>query len=177
MGANVGVLFGAAQARVLGARSLLLALALLPLTACGLVGGSSDPVFQMETVQLRASVDANATSATAVDMVFVYDPSVIDVLQAVPASDWFNRKRQFLLDYPKGISVMSWEIVPSSALPPWTVPDDMLSNDAGDDATAAFVFADYLSPGAHRARLESGIGIRIDLARDDFTLSPFDTDN
>jgi type VI secretion system protein len=177
MGAKLGAILGVAQSRVLSVGSVLSVLALLTLTACGFVGGGGGPVFQLETVQVRASGDANGYSATAVDMVFVYDPSVIDVLQAVPASDWFNRKRQFLLDYPKGISVMSWEIVPSSVLTPWTVPDDMLSNDAGDDATAAFVFADYLSPGAHRARLESGVGIRIDLARDDFTLSPFNTDN
>jgi type VI secretion system protein len=173
----MGAMVGAAQSRLLSFGAVLSVMVMLTLTACGLVGGSGAPVFQLETVQVRASADANTSSATAVDMVFVYDPAVIDVLQAVPASDWFNRKRQFLLDYPKGISVMSWEIVPSSVLPPWTVPDDMLSNDAGDDATAAFVFADYLSPGAHRARLESGVGIRIDLARDDFTLSPFNTDN
>ncbi|MDF1750692.1 MAG: hypothetical protein P1V34_17655 [Alphaproteobacteria bacterium] len=173
----MGAMLGATRSRFLGFGAMLSVLIMLTLTACGLVGGAGGPVFQLETVQLRAGQDANASSATAVDMVFVYDANIIDTLQAVTASDWFNRKRQFLLDYPKGIRVMSWEIVPNSVLPVWTVPDDMLSNDSGDDATAAFVFADYLSPGAHRARLESGSGIRIDMGRDDFTLSPFNPGN
>jgi len=144
----------------------------LLLAACGLVGGVGTPVFQMQSVALRAAADANATSPTAVDLVFVYDPAIIDTLQAVTAADWFARKRQFQLDFPDGIGIKGWEVVPSSVLPVWTVPEEMLENKSGDSAVAAFIFADYLSPGAHRARLESRSGIRIDLRRDAFTLEP-----
>jgi type VI secretion system protein len=173
----MGAFLGATRSRFLGFGALLSVILLMTLTACGLVGSGDGPVFTMDSVQLRAGPQANAFSATRVDMVFVYDPSIVPILQSVPASDWFDRKRQFLLDYPKGIQIMSWEIVPNSLLPVWAVPDDMLTNDSGDDATAAFVFADYASPGAHRARLESGAGIRIDLARDDFAIRPLDLDN
>lgn len=158
-------------------RGLLLAallLAVLPgLTACGLIDAASSPVFKVEAIQVRASEDANEHSATRLDLVFVYDPGVVDVLQSATAADWFSRKRQFLLDFPDGIGVKSWEVVPSSALGTWEVPEDLLENQSGDPAVAGFVFADFLTPGAHRARLETHLGLRIDLQRDDFTLTPF----
>ncbi len=150
-----------------------LVLAGLLLAGCGLVGAATSPVFQVEAVQVRSSPDANGYSATRVDMVFVYDMAVVDMLQAITAVEWFSRKRQFLLDFPDGIGVRSWEIVPNDVLPTEEVPETLLENKSGDNAVAAFVFADYLTPGAHRARLESRRGIRIELGRDDFALTPF----
>lgn len=150
---------------------------LMVLSACGLIDAASSPVFKVEAVQVRASSDANGFSATRLDLVFVYDPGVVDALQSATAAEWFSRKRQFLLDFPEGIGVKSWEVVPSSTLGTWEVPEDLLENPAGDPAVAGFVFADYLSPGAHRARLETHLGLRIELMRDDFTLTPFNPDS
>lgn len=159
-----------------GRTSALLVVGLL-LAGCGLVGAATSPVFQVEAIQVRSSADANNTSATRVDMVFVYETAVVDMLQSLTAAEWFSRKRQFTLDFPEGIGVLSWEIVPNYALSVDEVPENLLENKSGDDAVAAFVFADYLSPGAHRARLESRRGIRIELGRDDFTLAPFTPDS
>lgn len=153
------------------------ALFAVSLAACGIVDSATGTVFQVEAVRVRASADANTSSATPVDMVFVYDEGLIASLQSVTATEWFDRRRQFLRDFPDGLKVKSWEIVPASNLAPWEVPEDFLENERDDDAVAAFVFADYLSPGAHRARLESQFGLLIDLQRDDFALGAFNPDS
>lgn len=147
------------------------------LSGCGLVGAVSSPVFQVEAVQVHATPNANNNSATRLDMVFVYEEAAVDMLQSLSAAEWFDRKRQFMLDFPEGIGIRSWEVVPATSLDQEEVPDSLLENKSGDKAVAAFVFADYLSPGAHRARLETRRGIRIELGRDDFTLTPFNLDS
>lgn len=146
------------------------------LTGCGVVGSLTEPVLQLQYIALRSDADANASSPTAVDVVFVYEAGVIDVLQAATAADWFSRRQQFLRDFPEGLAVKSWEVVPDSVLPIWEVPEEFLENQSDDQVITAFVFADYLSPGDHRAKLESRIGTRINLGRDDFTLSAFNPD-
>lgn len=155
-----------------GATFLALALS-VSLAGCAVLDAASDTVFQHEVIQIRATPDANNTSPTAVDMVFVYDAGVISALQGLTAADWFARRRQFMLDFPDGLAVMSWEVVPNTAPLIWEVPEEMLENQEGDDAVTAFIFADYLSPGDHRARLETRIGTRIDLGPDTFTPSAF----
>lgn len=153
-------------------RRTLAGLMLVVLAGCGVVGGNQ-PVFQLTEVVLEATPDANRDFATAVDLVIVYDPAAAQRLQSVPASDWFAQRAQIERDFPDGIAITRWEVVPSTVIGPWEVPDRLLENEAGDAATTAFVFADYLSPGEHRARLESHYGLRIRLERDDFTLVPY----
>lgn len=148
----------------------------LVLAGCSVLDAASDTVFQHEVIEIRSTEDANNTSPTAVDMVFVYDPGVIGALQGLTASDWFDRRRQFMLDFPDGIAVMSWEVVPNTAALIWEVPEEMLENENGDDAVTAFLFADYLAPGDHRARLETRIGTRVELGPDTFTPSAFAPD-
>jgi type VI secretion system protein len=160
--------------RLRGVAALLFAVSS---AGCGVVGGGSDTVFQHEVLRIQSSPDANNFSPTAVDMVFVYDPGVIDLLQGLPAADWFARRRQFLLDFPDGLAVESWEIVPNTAPILWEVPAEMFENEEGDDAVTAFIYADYLSPGEHRARLETRIGTRVDLGPDTFTPSAYVPDN
>jgi len=150
--------------------------ACLLVSGCSVVGSLTEPVLQLDYIALRSDADSNGSSPTAVDVVFVYESGVIDVLQAATAADWFSRRHQFLRDFPEGLAVKSWEVVPDSVLPIWEVTDEFKENQTGDLVVTAFVFADYLSPGDHRARLESRIGTRINLARDDFTLSTFNPD-
>ena len=148
-------------------------LALL-LSGCGFGGGPST-VFLLERVTIVATEDANAQSATAVDLVFVYDETAVPILQNLTASDWFARRAQIRRDFPEGVGVKSWEIVPKSVVSNWEVPEEMLENASGDDAVAGFLFASYFSPGDHRARLESRRALRIELERDDFVIGAPDT--
>lgn len=151
---------------------MLAGLMLAALAGCGVVGGA-DPIFRLSEVSLTAAPDANQDFATAVDLVIVFDPTAVQRLQSITAADWFQQRAQIQRDFPDGIAVKRWEVVPGSTIAPWPVPDGWLENAAGDTATAGFVFADYLSPGEHRARLESQSGLRIRLERDDFTLTSY----
>jgi type VI secretion system protein len=153
-------------------RCALAGLMLAVLAGCGVVGGG-DPVFQLGEVVLEAVPNANQDFATAVDLVFVYDAAAVTRLQSITAADWFSQRAQLERDFPDGLGVQRWEVVPGTTIGPWEVPEALLENAGGDTATAGFVFADYLSPGEHRARLETHSGLRIRLERDDFTLVPF----
>lgn len=150
--------------------------ALLMLSACGLVGDDG-PVFSMSWVAVVSDPDANRNNPTAVDLVLVHDPGVTDAIGALSAGEWFQRKGQFRRDFPKGFKVIGWEVVPAQTIRPRELSDADLESDEGDLPTAAFVFADYFTPGDHRARLESQRAARIRLGEDDFTLESFEPPN
>lgn len=166
--------FGAARRRARRVFGVLCVA--LPLSACGLVGGD-DTVFSMNWVALVSEPGANANNPTAVDLVLVHDPSVTDVVAGLSAGDWFRRKEQIRRDFPKGFKVIGWEVVPAQAIAPRELEDEALENDEGDLPSTAFVFADYFTPGDHRARLESQRAVRIRLGPDDFTLESFEPPN
>ncbi|MBP5857781.1 hypothetical protein KAJ83_12240 [Marivibrio halodurans] len=150
--------------------------AALLLSACGLIGDDGS-VFSMNWVAVASDPDANRNNPTAVDLVLVHDPGVTDAIGALSAGEWFQRKGQFRRDFPKGFKVIGWEVVPAQAIRPRELSDEDLENDEGDLPAAAFVFADYFTPGDHRARLESQRAVRIRLGEDDFTLESFEPPN
>lgn len=139
--------------------------------------GDGPPAFILEEVMVVANDEANDSAPTAVDVVFVFEAAVVERLQGMTAAAWFRGREQIGRDFPNGTFVRSWEIVPDTTLTPWVPTDDALENDDGDDAIAAFVFADLESPGDHRARLEVGDGLRITVGRDDFNLQTYESDS
>ncbi|MCR9221362.1 MAG: hypothetical protein NXI21_14145 [Alphaproteobacteria bacterium] len=159
------------------ARPLAAALSgLLLLAGCGLVGDSA-PVFSMQWVSLASEPASNRNNPTPVDLVLVYDPAASDQLAGLTAADWFRRKPQVLRDFPRGVKVIGWEVVPDQVIAPRELEDEDLENADGDAPRAAFVYADFFTPGDHRARLEAQRAVRIRLGSDDFTLESFDPPN
>ena len=155
--------------------SAVLGLAVLGLSGCGLTDG---PVaYELEEITLAAEDDANSFSPTAVDVVLVFDEAVVNRLQGLTAANWFAARDQINRDFPDGLFVRSWEVVPDTVQTPWILGDEALENAEGDDAIAGFIFADLLSPGDHRARLDRGSGLRITVGRDDFALTPYEADS
>lgn len=147
-------------------RRLALLLPILALAGCGL--GSlidSGPRVSIGSVTVVAEPGANRNRPVAVDLVLIKAEGAIDQIGALSASDWFRRKGQFDRDFPQGLTVLSWEPVPALNLPARELTDA-----ERDGARAAFVFADYATPGDHRARLESADAIRLTLQSDDFTV-------
>ena len=134
-------------------------------------------MFSVEWVALISEPGSNRNNPTAVDLVLIYDPGLTDTVSTLTAGDWFRRKTQFRRDFPNGFKVLGWEVVPSQAIAARELEDDDIENAEGDAPTAAFVFADYYTPGDHRARLETRTAIRIRLGQDDFTLESFDPPN
>ena len=144
-------------------RLLLLALP-VALAACGL-GGLGAPSFTLDSVTVVAEPGANRNRPVAVDLVLIKDSGALDQIATLSAGDWFQRKPQFLRDFPRGLAIVSWEPVPALSL-----PERVLSDDEIDGAMAGIVFADFVTPGDHRARLESAGALRLRLMADDFVV-------
>ncbi len=108
---------------------------------------------------LSAAAQANDRSPVAVDLVVVTEKTLVAPVSKLAAADWFATRGQLLLDNPRGLSVTSLEPVPGQALPyqrlRWK-----------GNAQAAFVFANYPSPGHHRVRVDPYRWIAVQLTAD-----------
>lgn len=96
---------------------------------------------------LSATADANGRSPVAVDIVFIKDPALLDVLTATPAAKWFATRIDVERTFPSALSVLSHEVVPRQSL---RIERKTLAAQA---AMAVLVFASYPTPGDHRVRL------------------------
>jgi type VI secretion system protein len=148
--------------------TLLLALALSStLISCGfglrtraLFGGTVDLKVQVEDM-------ANGNNPVAVDVLLVSDEDLLKQLLKMPAREWFDKRGQIKRDFPegKGLQTWSWEWVPGQHIPPQMLPLE-------PKARAMLIFANYLSPGEHRARWDAHEGVRVTLLDKNFTVAP-----
>ncbi|MGX6567583.1 hypothetical protein [Cupriavidus necator] len=133
------------------AGTLLAAVALAGLlggcAASSWLGFKGDKV-KWKQVTLTAAADANGNSPVAVDVVLVSDEALQARLADLPAAKWFAGRSDLGSTYPSGLRYRSWELVPGQRL---DVPAEDLE---GPRVAAAYVFANYQAPGAHRARVE-----------------------
>lgn len=143
-------------------RAALLALALLALAACS---GKKPPEIDTETIVFDINRQANRDFPVAVDLVHVLDVAAIERIGALSATEWFQQRAQVVRDYPTGLVVTSYELVPGQVVPMVEL------GDPEDDAHASFVFAGYFTPGVHRARIDRIEHARVELGRESFTVS------
>jgi type VI secretion system protein len=136
---------------------------LITVSGCAMVGGVANVVasstanlfsatptasfLDWKAMTLVAAPDVNQNSPLALDLVFVRDQATLDKLLTLPAAKWFASKDELQKTYPNTMTVRSWELVPQQVL--------QLNEEAlGSPRVAGMViYADYLSPGDHRARL------------------------
>ena len=139
---------------------LLLAAALLGACATPPAGPASTDV------SIRAAPDANFGNPVDVDLVAVYDPALSETLAALSAAEWFERKPRLLVQWAKrGLAAWSFRVPPGTRL---QGPQAVIY-DAG--ASDLFLFAQYFSPGEHRARLTPQRALRVELAAEEFRVS------
>lgn len=140
--------------------ALFFGLALL--AACG---GNRRSLFGGDiTVATRIDPRANQDNPIAVELVVVYNKKLLEQLLALPAREWFKRREQIRRDYPdnEGFVSWKWEWVPGQE-----VPARELSFGVG--ARGGIVYADYLSEGDHRARIDPHQSFAIVLGEKEFT--------
>lgn len=123
-------------------RAAVCALGILGLSAC------SDRTVAINTVELSVAERANRDTPVAVDLVLVGDKDLFPQILALSAAEWFAGRDQWLRDHSSDLQVFSWELVPGQ-----TLPRDRLSGKR-DEHFGALVFANYLTPGPHRVRVE-----------------------
>lgn len=147
--------------------SFLLMLVLLVLTACSTVKDYVMPPgvkLDWESVTLSIAAGANRDYPIAIDVVLVGDEALAQRLLGMSARDWFSARNGLRKTYPDVLSVDSRELAPGESL---TLPGKRWS---GQRVAVALVFADYLVPGPHLARIESLRGrIQLDFGASEFT--------
>jgi type VI secretion system protein len=137
----------------------LLALSLLP--ACG----SDLPHVDTRRIEMSAAPEANMDSPVAVDLVFALDADALTGVANLSAGQWFKDKGQLLLAYPTGLKVRSFELVPRRS-----VAYDLTTAD--EQGVGALIFANYPTPGTHRARVDRLKSVNLRLGRNAFTIEP-----
>ncbi|RDU94732.1 hypothetical protein [Trinickia dinghuensis] len=106
------------------------------LAACSWLGFSKHAAVSQ--IKVVAQVDADQNAATQLDIVFVYDNSVLGLLPST-GPDWFQKKDALISGLANDIDVVSLQV------PPATVAGPTLPKRHGK-AIAVYVYANYLSP-------------------------------
>lgn len=128
-------------------------------------GGEPSPSVWLRSVAFQVAADANDDAPVAVDLVRVGRQDIVETIGHLTAAEWFQRKAQFDHDYPEALAVTGWELVPGQGVPDQKLPPFR-------DAWAAYFFAAYAGPGAHRAAVTNRHDVRVTLGRDDLTVTP-----
>lgn len=97
-------------------RFLLLILVNIALACASCTHSSWQPELQ---VKLQSSTDANHSTATAVDIVFVYDEKLVPVLPKT-SGEWFAVKSVVVSRNHSALDVIHLEV--PIGLPPYTIP-------------------------------------------------------
>ena len=130
-----------------------------------LAGCSSAPP-EIETRELNFEVGAKANddNALAVDLVLVFDLTLVAQVSELTSAVWFKTRDQVKLANPTGLEVQSFEVIPGQ-------PGAHIDiTGRSRDAIAAFVFASYASPGPHRARIDGLRSVLLRLGGKDFAV-------
>ena len=114
-------------------------------------------------VKVHVSPKANNNNPVAVDLVLVSDKKLLQELMKLSAGEWFEKRHQFALDYPKeaGLGGNRWEWVPGQQ-----VKVDQVTVKYG--VVGGVVFANYFNAGTHRAPVDPRKPILITLGDEDF---------
>jgi hypothetical protein len=91
-------------------------LAAIPLALAG-CGAKKPPEIDTETIAFNIDRQANRDFPIAVDLVHVLDVAAIERVGALSAAEWFAAREQVQRDFPTGIVVTSYEVVPGQVLP------------------------------------------------------------
>lgn len=134
--------------------------------AAGLTTGcvKLSPDVYLETIALTVADRANENNPVAVDLLVVNEEALLEEILKLSARDWFQKRPQYIRDFPTGIDLKSWELVPGSSVPPTEI-------DVRRRARGAVVFANYYAPGPHRLRLPDQSKVRLLLGEKGFTVA------
>jgi hypothetical protein len=158
-------------------RYRIFAAALVPallalVTSCGgakkvsaKVPGAQGRATQKFSIQVNVADAANQNYPIAMDLVAVADKKVVAEIGKLSAKDWFDRRTQVLRDYQGNVSVASWEWVPGQHAGP-------ISVEIAPKTRVAYVFANYINAGGHRALVDVKAPVVVNLGPEDFSIQP-----
>ena len=116
-------------------------------------------------MKINIASDANNDNPVAFDLVLVTDQMLLEELGKISASEWFENRNQYRLDYPQetGLRAGSWEFVPGQVvvLEPITVKREIVGG---------IIFANYFTPGEHRTVIDPRKSFVVTLGAESFTV-------
>lgn len=114
------------------------------------------------TLAVNIAADANQNQPVAFDFVEINDKDLAKEVSKMTAADWFQKRSQIEEDFPKShsISVRSWEWIPGQVVPDIAIPMRKAPR-------STLVFANYSTPGPHRAAIDTSKPERVSLGRED----------
>ncbi len=143
-------------------RTLVLCTVLVFSSGCFLWGGN----VATRSFEVVVAPDANRKSPVPVDLVLIRSEPLVALVGGLTARQWFDQRSQLLRDHPNDLIFRAWEFVPGQVA---TFDDFPLESRKG---VALFVFADYLSEGAHRVRVDPHKRFRLKLEAGGFVVEP-----
>lgn len=113
-----------------------------------------------------AADGANLNTPVALDVVLLRDDATLGMASALSASKWFSSRADLGKTFPEGLSYQSMEIAPGQTL---KLP---ASTFGASRLVGVILFADYLTPGEHRVRVDQMQGdILVQLGARSFSVS------
>lgn len=149
--------------------AFILAMLSVTLSGCGTVDWvlSRNPKVEMGDIQVLTDTGANLNTALELEIVLAQHPDALKKMSELTAAKWFELREDMRKTYPGGFESMKWELVPGQDL---RLPSEQFKDKR---ALAVLVFANYLTPGEHRARIDSyREGAVIHLQARGFTVAP-----
>lgn len=150
----------------------LIGLILGSLSACGAltkVGdffASKGSRLDWKGVTVVAADGANLNTPVALDIVLLRDEATLGMVSALSASKWFSSRSDLAKTFPEGLTYQSMEIAPGQTL---KLP---ASTFGASRLIGVILFADYLTPGEHRVRVDQMQGdILVQLGARSFSVS------
>ena len=155
----------------------LMSLLLVSLSACGTLGSvagfftAKGSRLDWNGMTVIAAEGANLNTPVALDVVLLRDEATLGMVSALSASKWFSSRADLVKTFPEGLSYRSVEIAPGQTLK--LAPDAF----GASRVVGVMLFADYLTPGEHRVRVDQMRGeILVQLGARAFTVSALKTD-
>lgn len=122
--------------------------------------------FYIDSIRIKVDSDANNFSATEVDLVVVYDETILKEILGLSADKYFAKSQQLKRDYPEQLDIFHWEVVPGQILFSESL------NYRKSCPPGAVVFARYIAKGEHRIRLGQDRHIEVHLKKNNFCIRP-----
>lgn len=118
--------------------------------------GAEQDTVDIGSISIESDDGTNGGAPTAVDLVLVYDATLIPQLESQSADAWFKGKAALQASAGASLSVMSWTIAAGDEVPETEI-------DARSGVLAAFVFANYSGKGDHRLRIDGSGALTVTL--------------
>jgi type VI secretion system protein len=150
----------------------LLGLVVGSLSACGSLGSVANFFaakgnrLDWSGLTVIAAEGANLNTPVALDVVLLRDDATLGMVSTLSAAKWFASRADLAKTFPEGLSYRSMEIAPGQTL---KLP---ASTFGASRLVGVMLFADYLSPGEHRMRVDQLQGdILVQLGARSFSVS------